>query len=266
MAGVDRAVGVLDDDAVDGQIDVGHFPYSEILTEGGAGDPFDLAGREPAAEPDGLFERFGDKTFVDAGFWDGAENRFLEVEFIGVAGLDDEFFSAAAVEPSVEDFVFDVERFGKAVPVERAAFFSEEVEDFKLLRCCVGCDAISKTVGLFPVLGVDDHFTVCQIPENYAFMRLVIRGGVFHFHEQIRKKLDDRFEIPVAHVFEKIAPVLFHDLAGGITDFQRVEMADIEDGGHFGFDIGMVVGRHPNGAASHQNRKNCREDLHLFCL
>ena len=42
MAGMDRAIGVLDDDAVDGQINVGCFADGKFVAEGRLGDFFDL--------------------------------------------------------------------------------------------------------------------------------------------------------------------------------------------------------------------------------
>ena len=102
VRGVDRAVGVLDDDGVDGKIDVGHFADGKILTEGSAGDGLDLAGAEVAAEADGVFVRFGDETFVEFGLGSGFEAGVLKMELVVVAGLDDEFFAAARLEPVVE--------------------------------------------------------------------------------------------------------------------------------------------------------------------
>ena len=70
MAGVDRAVRVLDGDAMDRQIDVSYGTDSKILTESCPGQPFDLGGRKMAAEADGVFVGFSDKSFVEFGFRD----------------------------------------------------------------------------------------------------------------------------------------------------------------------------------------------------
>ena len=70
MACMDGAVWVLDGDAMDRQIDVCHSTDSKILTEGCPSQTFDLAGVKMAAEADGVFVGFGDKSFIELGLWD----------------------------------------------------------------------------------------------------------------------------------------------------------------------------------------------------
>ncbi len=111
MGGMDGTVGVLDDDGVDGEKNVGGAADSKILTKGCTGQPFNLGGGKPARKADGVFIGFGDDVDVDAGFGDGAQFGVLQVEAVVVARLYNQFFSAAAIDPAVEDFMFDVERF-----------------------------------------------------------------------------------------------------------------------------------------------------------
>jgi hypothetical protein len=127
MAGMDGAVRVLDDNAMDGQVDVGHFADSKILTEGRPGGSFDLARRKVAAEADGVFIRLGNKPFVKTGLWSGAEFGVLKVKLIMVSGLDDEFLFAGGIKPRVEDLMFDLKGFGKAVPVDHAPLFRQSI-------------------------------------------------------------------------------------------------------------------------------------------
>ena len=108
---MDGAVGILDGDAMDREIDVGHSTDGKILTKGCAGKPFDLAGSKMASEPDRIFIRLCDKSFIELGFWNRAEFRLLEVELEVIASLDDELFFAAAVEPGIENFGVHMEYF-----------------------------------------------------------------------------------------------------------------------------------------------------------
>lgn len=109
MACMDGAVGILDDDAVNREKDVGRFADGEVLAKGSAGCPFDLGVGKAAGQADGVLVGLGHEPLVDARFGDGTEARVLEVEAVVVAGEDDELFAAAAVDPAVEDLVFDVE-------------------------------------------------------------------------------------------------------------------------------------------------------------
>ena len=109
MAGVDGAVGVLDDNAMNGKIDVVDFSDGKILSEGGFCNFLDLRDGESTMEADGVFEWFCDKPLIDGSFRGSAKTRVLEMEPVLVAGLDDQFFLAEALNPAIEDFMLDVE-------------------------------------------------------------------------------------------------------------------------------------------------------------
>ncbi len=114
-------------------------------------------------------------------------------------------------------------------------------------------------MGLIPVFGVDHHLAVGKIPKNNAFMGAVILKGIFHFHEKAGIKFDDRVEISVAAVFEKMSSVLLHDLICVIADFQGAEMADVEHFFNFASHVG-VVGDIPPGSISADGKAKKGED------
>ena len=77
VAGVDRAIGVLDDDAMDGQIDVGGLADSEVAAEGGAGDFFDLGGGITSVDPFGIMVGLSDEPLIELGSGDCLEIGML---------------------------------------------------------------------------------------------------------------------------------------------------------------------------------------------
>lgn len=195
------AVGILDDDAIDGEENLGGFPDGEVPSKGGAGDHLNLGGAVAFFYPFGVLSRFGDEPMLEFGFGDDRKAGILEVEAVGVAVLDDEAFFAAAVDPGVEDVVFDIEELGEAVSVPRAAARGEGVDDLKFLTGGVGGDAVGKAVGPLPCAGVDDHFSVDKPPEDDSFACFLGGAEVFNVHEEIGDEPERRFEEDVFVVF-----------------------------------------------------------------
>ena len=111
VAGVDGAVGIFYHDAMNGKIDNALFADGEVVSEGGVSDVDDVLGRIARAEAGSPFDGLGDEFFVEPCF--GKDIKFwpLEVEAVAVSRLDDQVFSAAAVNQRVEDFIFCAQRF-----------------------------------------------------------------------------------------------------------------------------------------------------------
>lgn len=85
MAGVEGAVGVLDDDAVDGKIEVCGLADGKIVAEGGAGDLLDLGEGEAAGDALGVALGFADKAVVELGGGVDFQVGFFEMKAVAVA-------------------------------------------------------------------------------------------------------------------------------------------------------------------------------------
>ena len=219
------AVGVLDGNGIDGEENLGGFADGKIVAKGGFGDVLNLGGTIALFDALGVLGGFGDEPLVDFGFGNDLELGVLEVEAVGVAVLDDEAFLAAAIYPGVEDVVLDVEVFGEAVAVPGAAAGGEGVDDLKFVAGGVGGYAVGETVGLFPGVGVDDHFTVDEAPKDHPFAGFVVGADVFHIHEEVGYKLEAGLEENVLVVFEELFAMGLHNVLGGVADFKGLEGA-----------------------------------------
>jgi len=83
----------------------------KIGSESGARQLLDLGERESLGDACGVGVGFGDQTLVELGKGSDLQAGIFEMEAVAIAGLHDEFFSATALDPAVENVVIDVERF-----------------------------------------------------------------------------------------------------------------------------------------------------------
>ena len=67
MAGMNRAVGVLDDDAVDGKVEIDCFANGKIVAKGSLCVFFDLCHRIAAGDPLGVAMGFCHQALTDFG-------------------------------------------------------------------------------------------------------------------------------------------------------------------------------------------------------
>jgi hypothetical protein len=85
MASMDRSIGVLDDNAVDGQVQIDCFSDVKVAAEGGVGDFLDLgkriAIRDALCIPMGLCH----KALTDLSGGGALEQGFLKMKAVAVA-------------------------------------------------------------------------------------------------------------------------------------------------------------------------------------
>lgn len=67
MARVDRAIGILNDDTMDWQVDVGSFAHSEVVAKSRAGHLLDLRKGKPAGDPLRIALGLGHQALVELG-------------------------------------------------------------------------------------------------------------------------------------------------------------------------------------------------------
>ena len=85
MAGMDRAIRILDDDAVDGQVNVGCFADGKLVAEGRLGDFLNLGERIAARDPFGIAMGLGHEALVKFCGRNYLKKGFFQVEAIVVA-------------------------------------------------------------------------------------------------------------------------------------------------------------------------------------
>ena len=102
------AVGILDDDAVDGKEDFRCFADRKLIAEGGLGDVFNLRGSVALFHADRFFCRLCDEPMLKFCFRSDRESWVLQVEAVGISRLHNETFFSAAIDPRVEKAIFNI--------------------------------------------------------------------------------------------------------------------------------------------------------------